>query len=514
MMEIFLWPSRTDIITRITPWLLKQRWFPGNQLDGEPRVVFYSSLGDDPRIRLLILELHDSTLIHIPLVIDKGSPSTPGFISLLDSDDVPIPAGERSTEQLHHPHDNAVNSLDNLEDPSILPMKETASRNSGTAKLRPQFDQPGASPSEISSEMSKSQILIDGTASPVFLHAWITDMEQRGQISSTDHYDAAAIADSLHRAANTALPLGGEQSNTTVIFHDSFPPVAAKFFRVLTTGDQPEVDVPMGLARVGWAHMPHPIAASYITIANEDGPMRCCTASVCEFIDHADDGFDYICRLASRKEPAIDELRVLGHTTASLHDHLMKAFGPGDFMSGILIAQRIMEQRDLAVAAYPLLSSEQAILEALDLLMTSMNELGQLPSTQRVHGDFHLGQCLHTSERWYILDFEGEPLRPAYERSLPDQPARDIAGLLRSIDYAAATSGASIQWCQKARQAFLDGYFSYSDASEASSAQMLVITALEVEKALYEVRYEALHRPDWIHIPLDALRRLLVEDVA
>jgi maltokinase len=140
---------------------------------------------------------------------------------------------------------------------------------------------------------------------------------------------------------------------------------------------------------------------------------------------------------------------------------------------------------------------------------------------QRVHGDLHLGQTLRTVKGWKILDFEGEPAKPLEERIALDTPFRDVAGMLRSFDYAAGATlrefGAVDQlihraheWSARNREAFLDGY---AKATEPLSHEAeVVIRAYEADKAVYEAVYEARNRPPWLPIPLHAIERLAAEE--
>ena len=139
------------------------------------------------------------------------------------------------------------------------------------------------------------------------------------------------------------------------------------------------------------------------------------------------------------------------------------------------------------------------------------------PALQRIHGDYHLGQVLDVPERgWVALDFEGEPLRPLAERVQPDLTARDVAGMLRSFDYAAGsvalaeTPVDATAWAASCRAAFLDGYASVAGAPDADAVALT--RALELDKALYEVVYEARNRPSWLPIPLGAVERLTTEE--
>jgi trehalose synthase-fused probable maltokinase len=141
----------------------------------------------------------------------------------------------------------------------------------------------------------------------------------------------------------------------------------------------------------------------------------------------------------------------------------------------------------------------------------------------RHHGDFHLGQTLWAGDDWVILDFEGEPARSLPERRRKRSPLRDVAGMLRSFAYAASAielqRGVSAPegWEERAREAFLDGYMSSVDLSllppgQSASEQLLAI--FELEKAVYELRYELNNRPDWVKIPVAGILRLLEAAVA
>lgn len=133
----------------------------------------------------------------------------------------------------------------------------------------------------------------------------------------------------------------------------------------------------------------------------------------------------------------------------------------------------------------------------------------ELLGLQHIHGDLHLGQALYAEESgWRILDFEGEPMRPVSERLRPDLPVRDVAGVLRSFDYAAAVGETTDpEWVADARSAFLGGYA--SEHSDKLNPELL--QALELDKALYEVGYESANRPDWVGIPLAGVDRILAE---
>ncbi len=142
----------------------------------------------------------------------------------------------------------------------------------------------------------------------------------------------------------------------------------------------------------------------------------------------------------------------------------------------------------------------------------------------RVHGDFHLGQTMRADNGWYVLDFEGEPARPREERLVPTSALKDVAGMLRSFDYAAhvalgergaaeaeGRAGAATAWAAHNGAAFLAGYLAVDGVVALlppEADRPLVLDAYQLDKALYELHYERTYRPTWLPIPQAALRRI------
>jgi 1,4-alpha-glucan branching enzyme len=223
------------------------------------------------------------------------------------------------------------------------------------------------------------------------------------------------------------------------------------------------------------------------------------------------DGWDLARERVAALESFVDDAHALGVATGAVHLDLRRAL-PTQVLGATELgelADRLHWRLDQAESAVPELAP---ISSALHERIRTLGHLGRPIAVQRVHGDYHLGQVLHSPDRgWVLLDFEGEPLRPLSERSLPDQWVRDVAGMLRSFDYVGGTreqSGGSSarDWVTSAQQAFLDGYAARAGQDPRSLGALLA--AFELDKAMYEVVYEARNRPGWVAIPLGAVRRL------
>jgi maltokinase len=205
------------------------------------------------------------------------------------------------------------------------------------------------------------------------------------------------------------------------------------------------------------------------------------------------------------------ECERLGETLAIVHQQMREtlptaSWGPEDVAA---LVGRLNARLERAVAMHGAVGIYADRVRAAYAAV----DAGTPVPVQRVHGDFHLGQSLRTTSGWKIIDFEGEPAQPLEDRVRLDSVARDVAGLLRSLDYAAHSvaiasgvedNGYVDDWVRRNRVAFLRGY-----GYEASESAVAILHAYEIDKALYEVVYESNYRPDWVHIPLRALDHLL-----
>jgi 1,4-alpha-glucan branching enzyme len=330
----------------------------------------------------------------------------------------------------------------------------------------------------------------------------------------------------LPTARGVVKVLSGEQSNSSVIVDDGESAAIVKFFRVLSEGANPEVEVGSALTSAGTSEVPATLGwvrgewlASGRTASNGKGSRQVQgeLAVAHEFLAGGRDAWRLAVDAARSGADFTAEARALGAATATVHRRLAEALGqsaesePGKVI-GPGVAQRVRQAwAEAGPAVGPYDKELEALLQGLDGVPT-----GPL---QRIHGDLHLGQILQVPAqdgpaRWAILDFEGEPLRPIAERNVPDVPLRDVVGMLRSFDYAAGAAqreqeGAQVPatWVDDCADAFLEGYASVTPGTVDRNAPLFV--ALWLDKALYEVVYEMRNRPDWLAIPVNASRRLL-----
>ncbi|MDO5618055.1 1,4-alpha-glucan branching protein GlgB [Kocuria sp.] len=325
--------------------------------------------------------------------------------------------------------------------------------------------------------------------------------------------------------------ISAEQSNTSVIVRPVEPGESAiilKFFRVISAGTNPDVEVGRELTELGCSVVPHTWAWADLTWPQETGESsepssaQAVTAAakatgqivvVTELVDGAADAWAQAVDAAATRRDFTAEARELGRATARMHRDLVSAFGEQT-------ADEARRRRLLAAITKRIEWAGKELSPALDQhaeeledVVTQLEQVDHLPPLQRIHGDYHLGQVLHGADGAYrILDFEGEPLRPINERVVADLALRDVVGMLRSLDYAAAfghkNSGAdTTEWGEQAGAAFLEGWSGVSH--QPVDRQDPVFRALWLDKALYEVVYETRNRPDWVDVPMAAVEDAL-----
>jgi maltokinase len=315
-----------------------------------------------------------------------------------------------------------------------------------------------------------------------------------------------------------SLVLTGEQSNTSLVYGEE---AILKLFRRLTPGFNPDLEVTSALARLGSPHVARPFGWIEMDLDGTDTTL----AILSEYLRTASDGWslaetsvrDLYAGDSSRPDQAggdfAGESHRLGAATAEVHRDLADAFGIGELDPDAVadLADEMRRRLDQARADVPEI---RQYADAIRAVFDDLAKLGEPLTVQRIHGDYHLGQVVRTDTGWIVLDFEGEPAKPLQQRRAPSSTLRDIAGMLRSFDYAArahligypdrrALTARADAWTKRNRAAFCEGYAEASGADlHASEA---VLRAFELDKAVYEVVYEARHRPSWLEIPLASL---------
>lgn len=349
--------------------------------------------------------------------------------------------------------------------------------------------------------------LLDATTDPAALLAWAGAVAGTRSCAAPRSDSAEAGAEGSRRCTVEtfvpvpgplahARPFGGEQSNTSVEVDDR---IIVKLFRRLEPGENLDIEIHHALNRAGVDAVATCHGALRCRLPGQD--EACDLAMVVQRLPEPVDGWQLVSGMAARGEDATGEARALGEALAEIHSALAQAFGTGS-VDGTTVADQMTARLDRAVAQVPALARHR------DALAATFSRLaGRGLTVQRIHGDFHLGQTLSTPLGWRIIDFEGEPLKSLAERRRPDSVWRDVAGMTRSLSYATSaaahpTDEATVAWARRAREAFLSGY------GDGGGADRDLLTAYEADKAVYEVVYETLNRPDWVGIPLSALAEL------
>ncbi|MEU9398112.1 phosphotransferase [Streptomyces sp. NPDC048242] len=297
--------------------------------------------------------------------------------------------------------------------------------------------------------------------------------------------------------------LTSEQSNSSVVYGDTF---ILKLLRRVTPGVNPDLELPLALAREGCARVPAPVAWLHTELDAEPYVL----AVLQPYVSGAADGWELALRELAKGEDFAAEARALGRATAEVHTALARALPTVTLGQAQLrqLVDGMAERLTAAVRAVPALRPYEPGLRSAYAALADLAAEGRTWTAQRVHGDLHLGQCLRSpSGSWSLIDFEGEPSRPLAERRLPQPVVRDVAGMLRSFDYAAHSARPPApDWAHTCRSAYCSGYAEV--AGRDPRTDPVLLRAYETDKAVYEVVYEARHRPEWLPVPLSAVRRL------
>jgi maltose alpha-D-glucosyltransferase / alpha-amylase len=349
--------------------------------------------------------------------------------------------------------------------------------------------------------------------------------------------------------------LGAEQSNASIAFSDK---IILKLYRRLREGLQPDIEVARYLSEE-CAFTLTPRLLGTIAWQAADG-TETILAAASEFVPNQGDAWAFLTDWLDREmeareighddQPlpplvgALDLGTLLGQRTAEMH--LALAAGNGAFDTTPMDAESLtalmdetrremvqtLDALDPATIAGPAAQIAQQVLDQRDAIMARIDRVASLPLSgglSRVHGDYHLGQVLVAQDDLVIIDFEGEPSRSLEERQAKSSPLRDVAGMLRSFDYALATAldrrteaGADPErsaahldtWRATTAGAFLDSWRATMGAAAVRPDDRAFEDALLelhlLRKCAYEVRYERAFRPDWIDVPLTGLLQIAV----
>ncbi|MCF3961941.1 maltokinase N-terminal cap-like domain-containing protein [Streptomyces fuscigenes] len=298
--------------------------------------------------------------------------------------------------------------------------------------------------------------------------------------------------------------LDAEQSNTSLVYGDAY---ILKILRRVVPGPHPDLELPLALAAEGCARVPAPVA--WFEAADPAGSGEQLTLGVLQpYLRGSTDGWQLALAALSGGRDFVPEARELGRATAEVHLALASALPTVvlDAARTAQLAEAMNRRLDTAAQAVP------ALMPHAPGLRAAFDALGRLGTrtrpAQRVHGDLHLGQTLRSPDgSWSVIDFEGEPARPLAERRRPQPPVRDVAGMLRSFDYAARSHEPwRGDWAARCRDAYCEGYAQAAGTDPRDEPELL--RAYETDKAIYEVLYEARHRPDWLPVPMAAIERL------
>jgi maltose alpha-D-glucosyltransferase/alpha-amylase len=414
---------------------------------------------------------------------------------------------------------------------------------------------------------SRDGFLYDGLATDALPLALLDDMRAQRRRRSTRGGEFVAYATpalaALELPATPAVRrLSIEQSNTSVVIGEG---AMLKAYRRVHPGPQPELEVARFLDAVGYKNTP-PLLG-YLEYEHP-GAQPVALAIMQRFVESQGDGwgvtlaylerfFDLHRNMDAQERPGdyhaifVERARTLGQRTAELHRAFATplgdpAFDPEPTTSEDLEAW-VAQARATAEAALatlererervpaPLRAEAEALLARRDAIFARIGVpslgTGELMKT-RYHGDFHLGQVLVITDDFMIVDFEGEPGREPEVRRRKSSPLRDVAGMLRSINYAAVAAVRGLatdrgedtsaldplahDWERRSAAAFLDGYRTAivgcaSYPNDYNGAQRL-LDLFVLEKAFYEMSYELANRPSWLRIPLEGIRAILDVD--
>jgi len=416
-----------------------------------------------------------------------------------------VPLSDQPLVQLHRV---TVGYADGLQETYLVPLsrREEAAETLASALVGELPDRP----------CFVYDAMRDRAATPVWLDLFAAGHDQDGL--------------RFHPEPGATLPERGpgdiistEQSNSSLIFGED---AILKLFRRQEPGLNPDVEIHDALRE---RDNPHVAALlGYACLHGRPGEEESTVAMLQTFLSSASDGWSLA--IASVRDLYAEgdlhpdevggdfagESYRLGEATASVHQDLAAVLPTGSVTADRL-EQAVAGMDERLAAAVEVVPELASYADGLRARFARLTTLTDPVAVQRVHGDYHLGQVLRTYHGWTILDFEGEPARPLASRRGLDSPLRDVAGMLRSFDYAAKRllvdappdpqlEYRSNEWADRNRAAFCEGYA--AGAGWDPTGQPELLAAFEADKAVYEAVYEARNRPHWLAIPLSTLAKL------
>jgi maltokinase len=371
---------------------------------------------------------------------------------------------------------------------------------------------------------------LDGLAEPAvareLIHLLRTAKPQPTRGEGAIEFHALEGFAGLGTELTSSRVIGNEQSNSSVVFDEE---LILKVYRRLEAGINPELEMLRFLTERGFPNIA-PLGGWYAYVGR---PVEATLGILQEFLPDGVDGWELaLDELVEAPDRFLGRLRRLGQVAGSMHTVLASEPNDPSFCPdepspeslGLLTAsideeiERVfLDLPEDVEALDPIRGRGEDIREKL----RQRTHAGGAGRAIRHHGDFHLGQTLLAEEDWVILDFEGEPARSLPERRRKRSPLRDVAGMLRSFAYAASAveflrgEGAPAGWEERARAEFIEGYVETVDPTivpPGPEAFEKLLSVFELEKAVYELRYELNMRPDWLPIPVAGILRILEEE--
>ncbi|WP_124055230.1 hypothetical protein [Arcanobacterium ihumii] len=485
--------SDDSFVEQLNRWLPKTRWFTGNKSFPEAVITEEFPLGgsENTAAKLLIVSSGD-TQFFVPVVLRLGSQLASGTV-------------------WDHQDDGNLPKLGRIAT-ICAPLPPNASSSFTKTELATQ-----ASTVEQVALVSVLDATDDPYGQELLLRCCLGDLANEAHIDPRIETLASKQNSTKIPALKNFHRLNAEQSNTSIIYEfkeaDSHGSegLIVKLLRIVNIGANPDIELQAALAGQNPRTVPLHYGSARVRASHGLGYADLLVGQ--ELLRGCVDAWQMF--QAELNTPSSEPndpnlIRSLGALSADFHSQLRELFPTDAPTPGrkAEIYSTWVDRCNEAIEAAPELAEYRS--EILGLFDRARNI--NWPDLQRVHGDYHLGQVLFVPHLgWRAVDFEGEPLRPLFQRSQSDLSLRDVAGMLRSFDYAAGAvvlngkpENVARAWAKNAQALFMSGYGALSNEEE------LLLGALILEKALYEVVYEATYRPRWLTIPVQAVKDIFV----